>query len=295
MEIKISNLNKSYKKVQALTDINLEFESPSIIGLIGPNGAGKTTLMRILVGQLLFESGNISVDGKDILKDIHNFKQRLGYLPQDYELYNELTVEEFIDYMACLKGIDSDRKSIVNECIVKTNITNKRKSKIKSLSGGQRQRVGIAQALLNDPEILIVDEPTAGLDPEERIKFRNMFSQQANKKIVILSTHIIDDVESICNKLIVLHKGRIIFAGNPTDLIKEAVNHVGIIEIPFEEKIDESKLKIISAKLTENGYRYRVVGENIPDNFKKASPSLEDAYIYSMQKKDKSVKIKVKS
>ncbi len=295
MRIEINNLNKSYKNVKALEDINLEFETPSIVGLIGPNGAGKTTLMRILVGQLLFECGSITVDKKDILKDINNFKKKLGYLPQDYELYNELNVEEFIDYMACLKGIHTNRKSIVNECIEKTNITNKRKAKIKSLSGGQKQRVGIAQALLNDPEILIVDEPTAGLDPEERIKFRNIFSQQANKKIVILSTHIIDDVESICNKIIVLNKGKVIYAGNPTKLIKEAVNHVGIIEIPFEDKIDESKFKIISAKLTENGYQYRVVAENIPDNFEKVSPSLEDAYIYSMQKKDKSVKIKVKS
>jgi ABC-type multidrug transport system ATPase subunit len=220
MKIKITNLSKAYKRgFNVLKDINLELESPSMIGLVGPNGAGKTTLMKLLVSQLLPSEGNIMIDGMELYKNEKYLKQRLGYLPQEFGLYEELTVYQFLDYMAALKGIKENRKDFIKKCIVITSLEDKQDIKIRTLSGGQKQRVGIAQALLSSPELFIVDEPTVGLDPEERIKFRNLFSKNASSKLVILSTHIIDDVESICNRLIVMSKGRILFDGTPSQLI----------------------------------------------------------------------------
>lgn len=283
MEIHIKNLSKDFKKVQALDNINLDIQGPSMIGLVGPNGAGKSTLMRLLIGQLKSTSGSIVVDGKELNKNEAYLRKRLGYLPQDYGLYDELTVEQFLDYMACLKEIKNDKKDIIQKCIHETNLEEKKKAKIKTLSGGQKQRVGIAQAMLNDPEIFIVDEPTVGLDPEERIKFRNLFSKGAKEKLVILSTHIIEDVESICNRLIVLNQGRILFDGLPSELVRETIGHVGIIE---EEEGDRTftphNLKVVSTMVTATGIRYRVVGKKLPSHCIETHPSLEDAYIYCM-------------
>lgn len=231
MEIKLNNITKQYKKLKSLQNIDLTIQTPAMIGILGPNGTGKSTLMKILVGQIAPSQGNVTIDGKELGKNLNYLKERLGYLPQDFGLYDELTVEQFLDYMACLKGINENRKKSIKRCIENTNLMKKRKSKMKTLSGGQKQRVGIAQALLNDPELIIVDEPTVGLDPEERIKYRNLFSQGASNKIVILSTHIVEDVESICNQLIVLNKGKILFNGMPSELVKKAINHVGIVEI----------------------------------------------------------------
>lgn len=283
MEINIRNLSKNFKKVQALNNINLDIKGPGMIGLVGPNGAGKTTLMKLLIGQLKASSGSINIDNKELSKNQNYLRQRLGYLPQDFGLYDELKVEEFLDYMACLKGIGSNNNQIIEKCIHETNLMEKKKAKIKTLSGGQKQRVGIAQAMLNDPEIFIVDEPTVGLDPEERIKFRNLFSKGASKKIVILSTHIIEDVESICNRLIILNKGKILFDGLPNELVKRARDHVGIIEQEgVDGEINEESLKVVSTKITAKGISYRVVAKNLPSTAVKVSPSLEDAYMYCM-------------
>ena len=236
MEIKLNNVTKQYKGIKALENIDLTIKTPAMIGFLGPNGAGKSTLMKILVGQLMPSYGDVTVDGKNLSQNLNYLKTRLGYLPQDFGLYDELTVEQFLDYISCLKGISENRNKVILNCIKNTNLLEKRKAKIKTLSGGQKQRVGIAQALLNDPELIIVDEPTVGLDPEERIKYRNLFSQGASNKIVIFSTHIVEDVESICNQLIVLNKGKFLFNGLPSELIKKAVNHVGIVEISNEQK-----------------------------------------------------------
>ena len=290
MEIKLENISKEYKNVKALDNINLAINSPAMIGFVGPNGAGKSTLMKMLVGQLLPTSGNIIVDGVRLNKNEKNLKERLGYLPQDFGLYEELTVEEFLDYMACLKGINKNKRKSINRVISLTSLEEKRKFKIKTLSGGQKQRVGIAQAILNNPELLIVDEPTVGLDPEERIKFRNLFSEGSKEKIVILSTHIIEDVESICNSIIVLNKGKILFAGEPSELVKEALDHVGIIEIEGNNREEilgsgmKGEFKITSTVITPHGTRYRVVSERLPSSFEKITPSLEDAYVYCMLK-----------
>ena len=290
MKMKLENISKEYKNVKALDNINLAINSPAMIGFVGPNGAGKSTLMKMLVGQLLPTSGNIIVDGVLLNKNEKHLKERLGYLPQDFGLYEELTVEEFLDYMACLKGINRSKRKSIDRAISLTSLEEKRKFKIKTLSGGQKQRIGIAQAILNNPELLIVDEPTVGLDPEERIKFRNLFSEGSKEKIVILSTHIIEDVESICNSIIVLNKGKILFAGEPSELVKGALDHVGTIEIVGNnrEEILESgmkgEFKITSTVITPHGTRYRVVSESLPSSFEKITPSLEDAYVYCMLK-----------
>lgn len=289
MKIEIKDLVKNYKKTNALDNINLSIQSPSLIGLVGPNGAGKSTLMKLLVTQLIPTKGSIHIDGLDLNKHEDYMKERLGYLPQDFGLYDNLTVYEFLDYMAAIKDIKNEVQKKINECIEKTNLQDKRNKKIKTLSGGQKQRVGIAQALLNSPELLIVDEPTVGLDPEERIKFRNLFSEDASNKLVILSTHIIDDVEAICNKLILMDKGKIIYVGTPNDLIKKAQGHVGIIEVSNDkENLIEDNFKITSRVVTGNGVKYKIVGDVLPSSSVISDPSLEDSYVYCMMKEGES-------
>ena len=292
MEIKLSNVTKEYKGIKALENIDLTIKTPAMIGFLGPNGAGKSTLMKILVGQLMPSYGDITVDGKNLSQNLNYLKTRLGYLPQDFGLYDELTVEQFLDYIACLKGISENRKKVILNCIKNTNLLEKRKAKIKTLSGGQKQRVGIAQALLNNPELIIVDEPTVGLDPEERIKYRNLFSQGASNKIVILSTHIVEDVESICNQLIVLNKGKFLFNGLPSELIKKAVGHVGIVEINNEQKEEflkreqQESFKVTSTIVKPTGIHYKIVAYNLPDFCESVTPTLEDAYVYCMLKEE---------
>jgi ABC-2 type transport system ATP-binding protein len=295
MEIKIQNLSKKYKNVKALNNIDLTINTPAMIGLVGPNGAGKSTLMKILVGQLMATEGEVLVDGVPLNKREKYLKERLGYLPQDFGLYEELRVEEYLDYMASLKRIKENKKEEIRRVLVMTNLEEKRKLKIKTLSGGQKQRVGIAQAMLNNPELLIVDEPTVGLDPEERIKFRNLFSEDSIDKIVILSTHIIEDVESICNLIIVINKGKILFVGEPSELVRKAIDHVGIVEITgadkenFLERELKGEFKITSTVITPTGTRYRVVSKSLPSYFEKVVPSLEDAYIYCMLEEEEYV------
>jgi len=289
MRIEVNNLRKTYKnKNYVLDGLDLNLENPSMIGLVGPNGAGKTTLMKILVGQLLPSSGKVSIDGMDLTKNEKYLKSKLGYLPQDFGLYDELTVYQFLDYMACLKGIKSDRDKAVERCIKDTSLEDKKKNKIKTLSGGQKQRVGIAQALLNDPELFIVDEPTVGLDPKERIKFRNLFSKNASSNLVILSTHIIDDVQSICSRLIVMNKGSILFDGAPSQLIKEAQGHAATIELETDtESMIEDRFKVTSRVITPRGACCRIVGDEFPPSSSLITPTLEDAYIYCMMKGEK--------
>lgn len=286
MEIEIKNLSKAYSsKKSVLSGINLELRPPSIVGLIGPNGAGKTTFMKILVRQLLASTGSIKIDGMDIGKNENYLKNRLGYLPQEFGLYEELTVYQFLDYMALLKGLGPEEKERIESCIEKTGLSEKQNARIKTLSGGQKQRVGIAQALLNDPELLIVDEPTVGLDPAERVRFRNLLAENANHRLVILSTHIIEDVESICNRLIILNRGEILFDGNPVELIKKAAGHVGVLESGCEAGQNLEKDCIVTSRLiTETGAQYRVVGDKLPSGIKPVTPSLEDAYMYLITK-----------
>ncbi|BCZ49169.1 ABC transporter ATP-binding protein [Clostridium gelidum] len=285
MKISVNNLNMTYPKgKKALQDISVNIESPSLIGLLGPNGAGKSTLMRLLVAGLIPTSGEILMDGVQLLKNEKKLKASLGYLPQSFGLYDELTVWQFLDYMAALKGIKNSKK-IIEEVIEKANLKERRKARISTLSGGQRQRVGIAQALLGDPKLLIFDEPTVGLDPEERINFRNLFSKMAQNKIVLLSTHIIEDVQSVCDKLIVINHGQILFTGTPDELIALAHNHVGV----FEERMGESskgQYKITARVNTARGIACRIVAETLPAFAQAVEPTLEDAYMYLIMGKE---------
>ncbi|MEA4933171.1 MAG: ATP-binding cassette domain-containing protein [Lawsonibacter sp.] len=283
MNLTINHLNMTYPTgKQALRDVTLHMENPSLIGLLGPNGAGKSTLMKLLVAALLPTSGEISVDGTPLSKCEKQVKAGLGYLPQHFGLYDELTVWQFLDYMAALKGIKSSKDAI--DCAIEvTDLTEKRNARIRTLSGGQRQRVGIAQALLGAPQLLIFDEPTVGLDPEERIRFRNFFSETAQDKLVLLSTHIIEDVQSVCNQLIVIDRGCILFTGTPEALIRQAEGHVGT----FTEQPDTKEnpdMHITSRVNTAKGVLCRGVAEKLPAAAQKVEPTLEDAYLYLITK-----------
>ena len=221
MKIELRNINKSYKNGKvALKDINLSLTNPSLIGLLGPNGAGKSTLIKLLTANLLQSSGEIFVDGFPLMDREKILKSNLGYLPQEFGLFEDLKVFQFLDYMSALKFQNKRNvKSEIDRVVELTNLKDKVTDKIKTLSGGQKQRVGIAQALLGDSKILIFDEPTVGLDPAERIKFRNIFADIAKDRLVILSTHIIEDIQLSCNKIIILNCGKVFYSGTPDGLI----------------------------------------------------------------------------
>ena len=278
MEINIQTVGMTYPNgKQALKGLSLDLRSPSLVGLLGPNGAGKSTLMKLLVAALLPTTGSILVDGQPLTRVERQLKARLGYLPQDFGLFDELTVEQFLDYMAALKGLRGSR-AVIRQVIRSVNLEEKARAKIRTLSGGQRQRVGIAQALLGDPELLILDEPTVGLDPEERIHFRNLFSQTAQDRLVLLSTHIIEDIQSVCGQLVVIDRGQVLFSGTPEALIQTATGHVGI----FWEKdaAQENGLHITARVNTGQGVRCRAVADVLPPFAQPSDPTLEDAYLY---------------
>ena len=278
MELNIQNVSMTYPSgKQALKGLNLTLRSPSLIGLLGPNGAGKSTLMKLLVAALLPTEGNILVDGEPLDKAERKLKGNLGYLPQDFGLFDELTVAQFLDYMAALKGLKNP-KAAIREVVAEVNLEEKARAKIRTLSGGQRQRVGIAQALLGDPPFLIFDEPTVGLDPEERIHFRNLFSRTAQERLVLLSTHIIEDVQSVCDQLVVIHQGQIRFTGTPEQLITSAAGHVGVF---YEKEAGQEEGLHITARVnTSRGVRCRAVADVLPPFAQAEEPTLEDAYLY---------------
>ena len=278
MEINIQHVSMTYPNgKQALKDLDLDLKAPSLVGLLGPNGAGKSTLMKLLVAALLPTSGSILVDGQPLAKGERQLKARLGYLPQDFGLFDELTVKQFLDYMAALKGVQ-EPKAAIQSVIQAVNLEEKARAKIRTLSGGQRQRVGIAQALLGDPPFLIFDEPTVGLDPEERIHFRNLFSRTAQDRLVLLSTHIIEDVQSVCDRLVVIDHGKILFTGTPEQLIESAAGHVGVFWEKDEKQ--EQGLHITARVNTSQGVRCRAVADKLPPYAQAEEPTLEDAYLY---------------
>ncbi len=238
MKIEMNNLQKTYKSGKAaLKDLSLTLASPSLIGLVGPNGAGKSTLMKLLTANLLPSSGEILVDGLPLVNQEKRLKSSLGYLPQEFGLFEDLTTAQFLDYMSALKGIEKKAaKGEIERVIALTHLEDKRKAKIRTLSGGQKQRVGIAQALIGEPRLLIFDEPTVGLDPAERVAFRNLFAEAAKSRLVILSTHIIEDVQSACDCLIVLSKGEICYSGTPDELMIQ--NNASSLEIAYMALMD---------------------------------------------------------
>lgn len=283
--IEITNLSKTYKgNVQALREINLNIET-GMFGLIGPNGAGKTSLMRIIAGLLRSTGGQVQVFGHDINTTKGKFavKSMLGYLPQELGLYPNLTGTEFLDYVAILKGVTDgrERRRQVNEAIEKVRLTDVANRQLKTYSGGMKRRIGIAQALLGSPKLLIVDEPTVGLDPEERVRLRNLLSDLAVSRTVILSTHIVEDISQSCRNLAVIHNGGVLFRGSPGELIGQARGKVWHITTDGERP--NHGLSVVSSLQLQNGVQYRVIGT--PENHQQTTsvePSLEDGYIWLM-------------
>ena len=288
MNILIKDLSKIYKNgTQALKNINLEIAN-GMFGLLGPNGAGKTTLMKILVTLMKPSSGVVKVNDWDLQKDRRKVRSLLGYLPQDFRFFSKLRTWEFLDYSASLAGIknNSQRKKAVEEMLENVGLYEARERMANKLSGGMKRRLGIAQALIGDPKIVIVDEPTTGLDPEERIRFRNILSDMSNKDIVIiLSTHIVSDISSTCRNMALLNEGNLVFSGPPENLITTAKDHVWQIEA-IDSELDSIKEKfpVISTIPSKTGWDVQVVTENI-DGFKgqKIEPNLEHAYVYFME------------
>jgi ABC-2 type transport system ATP-binding protein len=285
--IEIKNLTKTYPgNIQALSGLTLTIGS-GMFGLVGPNGAGKTTLMRILAGLIMPTEGTVQVFGHDPTTPTGKMaiKARLGYLPQELGFYPNLSGQEFLDYIAQLKGITDrkERQRQLVELLELVRLADVTDRPLKTYSGGMKRRVGIAQALLGRPLLLIIDEPTVGLDPEERVRLRNLLSEVAGRCTVILSTHIIEDISQSCRALAVISQGRLLFQGSPHSLREGAQGRVWLVETSGERP--EGDLTLVSSMQLAHATQYRVLGT--PSNLRQAhptEPSLEDGYIWLMQR-----------
>jgi ABC-type multidrug transport system ATPase subunit len=288
MKIQIENLDKIYKNgKRALSDINLEIEN-GMFGLLGPNGAGKSSLMRILVTLMKPTNGKVNVNGFDLMKDRGDIRKMLGYLPQDFRFFTKLKTWEFLDYAAGLSGITSKktRSEKVDEWLDKVGLFDVRERSANKLSGGMKRRLGIAQALIGDPKIIVVDEPTTGLDPEERIRFRNILSEiSQHDVIIVLSTHIVGDISSICQNLALLNNGNLEFKGSPEELIHKTKGHVWQVNTSgFEYEMLKEKYAIISTIPSEEGWEVQLVGNQLEaKDAIEIEPNLEHAYVYFME------------
>jgi ABC-2 type transport system ATP-binding protein len=275
------NLSKSYKKVQALQDFNLKL-TPGILGLLGPNGAGKSTLMRMLATITNPTAGTILWNGQDVVKEPEALRSVLGYLPQDFGVYLNLSAQEFLEYMAAIKGMSGEKaRSKISDLLDLVNLRDASRRALGGYSGGMRQRVGIAQALLNDPQLLIVDEPTVGLDPEERVRFRNLLSDLSGERIVILSTHIVSDVESTATDIAIIHKGHLKAHALPEQLLKEMEGSVWEWMATSQDLPALKQQFLVSGTIRRlDGIEVRAVSEIQPcPDARPVTPNLEDVYL----------------
>jgi ABC-2 type transport system ATP-binding protein len=283
MKLITSNLGKQYRRdFWGLKDFSLEV-GPGILGLLGPNGAGKSTFMRMLATITRPTEGTVTWNGTDIVKSPDTMRAILGYLPQDFGVYPNLTAIEFLEYMAAIKGLNGNgTKRRIDELLQIVNLAEAAKRPLGGYSGGMKQRVGIAQALLNDPQLLIVDEPTVGLDPEERVRFRNLLSDLSGERIVILSTHIVSDVEATATRIVLINKGLLLREAAPEDLLKELDGKVWEWMASSDELVTLKQKHIVSGTIRRSdGVQVRVVSESKPEaNAQNISPNLEDAYLY---------------
>jgi len=290
VHIKIENLNKVYKGGSyALNNLNLEIPH-GIFGLLGPNGAGKSTLMRILVTLMKPTSGKVYFNDLELSKNRREVRSMLGYLPQDFSFFSKLKTYEFLDYTARLSGMKNGavRRTAVDQMLEEVGLFEARDRNANKLSGGMKRRLGIAQALINDPRVIIVDEPTTGLDPEERIRFRNLLSTISTRDVVIiLSTHIVGDISSTCNDMALLNKGKLAFNGSPEELIKEAEGKVWQIQATETEYMEiNEKFPVISTIPIDGGWEIQVVANDINGyQGKQIAPNLEHAYVHFMENK----------
>lgn len=282
MRLTLENISKLYGDTIALAHINLTLEH-GIYGLLGPNGAGKTTLMRIMTDLLVPSTGRVLLDGQDIAVMGAVFRRKLGYLPQDFGVYPNFTAEQFLLYIARLKGLSKfEAKQQTDKLLHMVGLKDKSRKKLKGFSGGQRQRVGIAQALLGNPEILILDEPTAGLDPEERIRFRGIISNLSQQKTVLLSTHIVSDLEAVANEVILLQKGNVLAVKTPFELLEQINSYVWIVSVPTSEETALTKKYVCSNVMHTDGRSViRVLSKNKPHSDAiSTTPNMEDMYLY---------------
>ena len=282
MELKIQGVTKKYKNLIAVNGFN-EALTPGIYGLLGPNGAGKTTLMRMVCALIRPTEGKILYGNMEINNLGEEYRKVLGFMPQNFGYYPNFTTYRYLEYIASIKGLNPNyAKSKINSLLETVGLTEKRKSKVKTLSGGMRQRLGIAQALLNDPHVLILDEPTAGLDPAERVRFRNLISTVSQDKITILSTHIVTDVAHIANKILLMQKGQLEYGGSVENLTNVVQGKVWqAITKNGEADTLVSKHIVSNVHNTVDGTVLRIIADSKPtDNAISVEPTLEDAYLF---------------
>ncbi|SEB45108.1 ABC-type multidrug transport system, ATPase component [Tenacibaculum sp. MAR_2009_124] len=278
----IKNITKQYANgVNALNKASLELNN-GLFGLLGPNGAGKSSLMRTIATLQEPTSGTVSFNGVDCIQNPQVLRSQLGYLPQEFGVYPKVNAEDLLHHLAVLKGVVSkgERKDQVNALLEQTNLYNHRKKSVNTFSGGMRQRFGIAQALLGAPKLIIVDEPTAGLDPEERNRFLNLLSEIGENVIIILSTHLVEDVRDLCNKMAILNKGRIVVQGNPIDLTETLLNKTWVKTIAKSEiEIYQENYHVLSTRLLSGKTQIQILSEENPgNNFNIYKPDLESVY-----------------
>ena len=285
-KIVIKGLSKSYDgKKDALNSLDLVIPN-GMFGILGRNGSGKSTLMNIIATILQPSKGIVTINGIEI-KNSQKIRQMIGYLPQDFDFYPNMKVSEVLYYLGFLSKINqTDFDKYVDLILRKVNLIDYKNKKVKSLSGGMKKRLGIAQAILHDPKVIIVDEPTAGLDPEERVRLRNLLSDLAENKIVIISTHIVSDIESTCNRIAILDKGSLVYKGDIPSLIQQSDDHIYEINLsPSElESFRENDLFITKTQEIENKLKVRFISETKVANAKKVKADFEDAYMYFLKK-----------
>jgi len=286
MQLRIEGLSKRYPNgVQALKDVSLAI-GPGMFGLLGPNGAGKSTLMRTIATLQEADSGSVRLGDVDVLRDKDQVRRVLGYLPQEFGMYPKVSAQEMLDHFATLKGIRDGRtrRDVVGKLLRQTNLYEVRKQAIGGFSGGMKQRFGIAQALLGNPRLIIVDEPTAGLDPEERVRFHNLLADIGEDVIVILSTHIVSDVSDLCHAMAVIHEGQVRLTGEPAVLVEQLAGRV------FERLVDKAALpellprhRVLTTRLFGGRTRLRVHADGPPEGFTAVDPELEDVYFATIK------------
>jgi ABC-type multidrug transport system ATPase subunit len=287
MQLQIENLSKRYPNgTQALQDVSLSIPQ-GMFGLLGPNGAGKSTLMRTLATLQEADNGSARLDGIDVLRQKDEVRKLLGYLPQEFGLYPKVTAEKLLTHFAELKGIENsaERRDVVHALLRQTNLWDHRSKPLGSYSGGMKQRFGIAQALLGNPRLIIVDEPTAGLDPEERVRFHDLLSAIGENVVVILSTHIVSDVSDLCRNMAIIHQGRVQAAGDPTTLVGELNGRVWKKAIARSDVPDyQQRFRVISMRLFAGRTLLHVLGDELPEpGFEPVVPDLEDLYFATIR------------
>lgn len=281
----IKNLTKTYANgVQALSNISLEINN-GMFGLLGPNGAGKSSLMRTIVGLQAADAGEILLNGMNILENPQFIKQQLGFLPQDFGVYPKISAQDLLNHIAIIKGVvnKKERKEQIDSLLEKVNLSSHKNKEVYTFSGGMRQRFGVAQALLGNPKIIIVDEPTAGLDPEERNRFNGLLSEIGVEKIVILSTHLVEDVSNLCSKMAIIKKGEIILQGNPNDFVAALKGKIWQKQIQKAE-LEQYKTnsKVISSYYVGGKLNIQVYSEKTIPEFEAINPTLEEVYFNNL-------------